>query len=100
MFVRRVKDRPRARPRSRSCASGAWRVPGIEHIGSAHTDDELAVLLRIADERRHAGQLALDLDDAGEGGGRQGRRSRGHVLADPLGGPRGHLRRSRAGSPR
>jgi hypothetical protein len=42
------------------------RVLGIEHIGSAHTDDELAVLLRIADERRHAGQLALDLDDAGE----------------------------------
>ena len=40
------------------------RVPGIEHIGSAHTDDEFAVLLRIADERRHAGQLALDLDDS------------------------------------
>jgi hypothetical protein len=65
MFVRRVKTASGAtavqivRKRGR-------RVLGIEHIGSAHTDDELAVLLRIADERRHAGQLALDLDGAGE----------------------------------
>ena len=44
------------------------RVLSIEHIGSAHTDGELAVLLRVAEERRHAGQLALDLDDAGAGG--------------------------------
>jgi hypothetical protein len=65
-FVRRVKT-----------ASGATavqivhkrgrRVLSIEHIGSAHTDDELALLLQVAEERRHAGQLALDLDldDAG-----------------------------------
>ena len=33
------------------------RVLSIEHIGSAHTDDELAVLLQVAGERRHAGQL-------------------------------------------
>jgi hypothetical protein len=65
MFVRRVKTASGAtavqivRKRGR-------RVLGIEHIGSAHTDDELAVLLRIADERRHAGQLALDLGGAGE----------------------------------
>ncbi|MFI7431606.1 hypothetical protein ACIBPB_31965 [Micromonospora sp. NPDC049836] len=37
----------------------------IEHIGSAHTDDELALLLQVAEKRRHAGQLVLDLDDAG-----------------------------------
>jgi DDE family transposase len=63
-FVRRVKT-----------ASGAIgvqivhkrgrRVLGIEHIGSAHTEDELALLLQMAEERRHGGQLALDLDDAG-----------------------------------
>jgi Transposase DDE domain len=67
VFVRRVKT-----------ASGATavqivhkrgrRVLSIEHIGSAHTDDELAVLLQVAGERRHAGQLALDLGDAGAGG--------------------------------
>lgn len=44
------------------------RVLSIEHIGSAHTDDELAVLLQVAEERRHAGQLALDLGEAWEGG--------------------------------
>lgn len=38
---------------------------GIEHIGSAHTDDELALLLQIAQERCHPGQLALDLDGDG-----------------------------------
>ncbi|GEM_PF-5347985 len=43
------------------------RVLSIEHIGSAHTDDELALLLQVAEERRHAGQLALELDDAGAG---------------------------------
>jgi hypothetical protein len=34
-------------------------VLSIEHIGSARTGDELAVLLQVAGERRHAGQLAL-----------------------------------------
>lgn len=43
------------------------RVLSIEHIGSAHTDDELAVLLQVAEERCHAGQLALDLGDTGAG---------------------------------
>ena len=67
VFVRRVKT-----------ASGATavqivhkrgrRVLSLEHIGSAHTDDELAVLLQVAGERRHAGQLALDIGDAGAGG--------------------------------
>jgi hypothetical protein len=65
-FVRRVKT-----------ASGATavqivhkrgrRVLSIEHVGSAHTDDELALLLQVAEERRHGGQLALALDDASAG---------------------------------
>lgn len=38
-------------------------VLSIEHVGSAHTEDELALLLQLAEERRHAGQLALDLDE-------------------------------------
>jgi hypothetical protein len=67
VFVRRVKT-----------ASGATavqivhkrgrRVLSIEHVGSAHTDDELALLQQVAEERRHAGQLTLDLDDTGETG--------------------------------
>jgi hypothetical protein len=66
VFVRRVKT-----------ASGATavqivhkrgrRVLSIEHIGSAHTGDELAVLLQVAEERCHAGQLALDLGGTGAG---------------------------------
>ena len=66
VFVRRVKT-----------ASGATavqivhkrvrRVLSIEHIGLAHTDDELAVLLQVAGEPQ-CRQLALDLGGAGEGG--------------------------------
>ena len=44
------------------------QVLSIEHVGSAHTDDELALLLGVAEERRHAGQLALDLDLDDDGG--------------------------------
>jgi hypothetical protein len=64
VFVRRVKT-----------ASGAIavqivnkrgrRVLSIEHIGSARTDDELALLLQVAEERLHPGQLTLDLDGPG-----------------------------------
>nr|WP_223874233.1 IS1634 family transposase [Salinispora mooreana] len=45
------------------------RVLSIEHIGSAHTDDELALLLQVAEERLHGGQFALDLDGVGTGAG-------------------------------
>jgi hypothetical protein len=34
----------------------------LEHLGSAHTDGELAVLLAAAREKLHAGQQQLDLD--------------------------------------
>ena len=37
-------------------------VVGIDHIGSAHDDAALALLLHAAGERRHAGQQALELD--------------------------------------
>ena len=60
-FVRRVKT-----------ASGATAVQivhkrgrdvvGIDHIGSAHDDAALALLLHAARERRHAGQQALELN--------------------------------------
>lgn len=36
------------------------RVTGIEHIGSAHDDSELAVLMEIARQRLHEGQQVLD----------------------------------------
>lgn len=34
----------------------------VDHIGSAHDDVQLAVLVRIAKDRIHAGQLTFDLD--------------------------------------
>lgn len=65
-------------------------VVAVEHIGSAHTDAELALLLSVARDRLHAGQAELDLgllpaarvstDDVadwirrGRSGGRQARR--------------------------
>lgn len=45
------------------------RVVGIEHIGSAHDDAELAVLMEIARQQLHAGQEVLDLDVAPSGTG-------------------------------
>ena len=38
------------------------KSPIVEHIGSAHDDTQLAVLVQIAKERIMAGQLAFDLD--------------------------------------
>jgi hypothetical protein len=37
-------------------------VVGIDHVGSAHDDAQLALLLHAARERRHAGQQALELE--------------------------------------
>ncbi|MDF3313288.1 hypothetical protein P3H15_51200 [Rhodococcus sp. T2V] len=43
----------------------------LEHLGSAHTDSELAALLQTAREKLHDGQQELDLDlDLGGGGER------------------------------
>jgi hypothetical protein len=62
--------------------SGLRRI--LEHVGSAYTDPELAVLMQAARERSHERQLALDLDlgsdvDAGKAG--SDRRSSGGSLA-------------------
>lgn len=43
------------------------QVVGIEHIGSAHDDAQLALLMEIARQRLHPGQETLDLG-AGSGG--------------------------------
>ena len=37
-------------------------VIGIDHIGSAHDDGQLELLLHTARERLHAGQQALELE--------------------------------------
>ena len=37
-------------------------VVGIDHIGSAHDEAELELLLHVARERLHAGQQTLDLE--------------------------------------
>ena len=34
----------------------------LEHLGSAHSESELAALMHLGRERLHAGQGALDLD--------------------------------------
>ena len=39
--------------------SGVRRI--VEHVGSAHDEVELAVLVQVARERLHAGQQVLDL---------------------------------------
>ena len=40
------------------------RVVGIEHIGSAHDEEQLAVLMELARQRLHEGQEALELPPA------------------------------------
>ena len=44
------------------------RVLGIDHIGSAHDEDELAFLLQFARERLAGGQAMLPFGQAGESG--------------------------------
>jgi hypothetical protein len=44
-------------------------VTEVEHIGSAHTDAELALLLTAARERLHPGQGELDLGPLARGRG-------------------------------
>jgi hypothetical protein len=71
-YVRKVKT-----------ASGATAVQIVEkrhgvrqivaHVGSAHDEAELAVLMASARGRIHAGQQALDLPAAAESGVRVGR---------------------------
>jgi hypothetical protein len=68
------------------------RIVGVEHIGSAHDDAELAVLMEIARQQLHAGQEVLDLDvasgtaptTAGVAGGARVAGMRSQVLWDVL----------------
>lgn len=39
------------------------RTTSVEHVGSANTDAELALLLRSAEQRLHPGQQAFDFGD-------------------------------------
>ena len=43
-------------------------VTGLKHIGTAHNDVELEMLLALAHEKIHEGQLALDFEEALRGG--------------------------------
>ena len=41
---------------------GGGRVRVVDHIGSAHDEDQLALLLETAKQRLHADQQALEID--------------------------------------
>jgi hypothetical protein len=45
-------------------------VLGIDHIGSAHDDGQLTMLLATARARLHIGQQMLPIEDDGTAGGR------------------------------
>jgi hypothetical protein len=59
-FVRRVRTASGA-VAIQVVAKDHGEVVDVEHIGSAHTDTELALLLATAQERLHPGQEVLDL---------------------------------------
>jgi hypothetical protein len=59
-FVRRVRTTSGA-VAVQVVAKDRGEVVGVEHIGSAHTDAELASLLSTAQELLHPGQESLDL---------------------------------------
>jgi hypothetical protein len=90
VFVRRVKTASGATAVQTVHKRGR-RVLSIEHIGSARTDDELAVLLQVAGNAAVPGSwlwisvTSARAERAASGG-------RGHGLADPVGGPGRHLR--------
>lgn len=61
MFVRKVRTGSGATAvQIVSKVRGVRRI--VEHVGSAHTAEELAVLLEVARTKLQAGQLAFDLD--------------------------------------
>lgn len=59
-FVRRVRTASGA-VAVQIVAKAHGEVVGVEHVGSAHTDAELALLLAAAREQLAPGQQALDL---------------------------------------
>jgi hypothetical protein len=62
-------------------------VVGIEHIGSAHDEARLALLMEVARQRLHPEQQVIDLDAGAGGGARVGARitaTRSRVLWEVL----------------
>ena len=66
-FVRRVRTRSGATAVQIVHKRGR-RILGMEHIGSAHDEVELALLMQVAQERMHAGQEELPLGEDRPGG--------------------------------
>ena len=65
-FIRKVKTKSGATAVQIVYKEGR-KVVGITHIGSAHNDAELALLVALAHRRKvHEGQIALDLPDGRE----------------------------------
>jgi hypothetical protein len=75
-FVRRVRTSSGA-VAVQVVTKQAGEVLDVDHVGSAHTDDELAVLLDMAVARLRPGQDTLDFGDVG-GSGRAGAADAGH----------------------
>jgi hypothetical protein len=76
------------------------RVVGIDHIGTAHEEDRLTLLLEAAKQRLHTDQQVLELDvappqPADPGTPWSRRRSWRHRFVTPVGRPVRALRRAR-----
>lgn len=67
LFVRKVPTASGARAVQIVHKQGR-KVVGIEHIGSAHDEAQMAVLLEVARQRLHPGQEAFDLEKPSSGG--------------------------------
>jgi len=62
-------------------------VLGIDHIGSAHDEDQVALLLETAKQRLHADQHTLEIDLCPPAPGDPGTPGRGRDrLVDPVAG--------------
>ena len=65
-FVRRVRTASGAVAVQVVTKQGS-QVLDVDHVGSAHSDAELVVLLEVAGARLRPGQETLDLDGCGDG---------------------------------
>jgi hypothetical protein len=85
LFVRKVPTAVGARAVQVVHKQGR-QVVGIEHIGSAHDDAQLAVLMEIARQQLHPGQDELDLGSGASGGAARITSTRSQVLWEVLSG--------------
>ncbi len=58
VFIRRIKTASGATA-VQIARKSYGRIVSIEHLGSAHTDKELSILLSLAKDRLHTGQQSL-----------------------------------------